>query len=107
MIARALMPVDQDRGLSILDRALHEGRAGADGVAASFRTGSRGEETDYVGATPEAFVEVIGSGSVREAFSLAVPGAEADLTQLLIENHGRLRCLHSKAETVEGAAVRG
>ena len=107
MIARALLPADRELGLSTLDRALHEDQAGGGAAESTFRNGRVGNESGRIGMTSEAFVEVIGAGSARQTFSLAIPGAKADLEQLLIEHHGRLHCLHRSANESRFAAVRG
>lgn len=95
MIANVMLKVDQEYGLTMLDQALHAGEAGGPRGSAS---GSEHEESGAASfrLAGDGFIEVLSAGGARQAFSLVVPGITADLTQLLIEQHGRIRCVDPK-----------
>lgn len=88
MIARILLQVDPEAGLDVLDRALHERDST---VAVSGPV--------LIGIAGGTFYETLSAGDSRYAFSLAVQGAQGNVQELLLANHGRLRCTHGHGKS--------
>ena len=87
MIAAVLLRMDIEKGLDVLDRALHERVARK---AATY--------PDAIGIAGTQFYETIRAGGSRGAFSLVVPGVRGDLQELLLAYHGQIRCNHGTGE---------
>lgn len=96
MVARVLLPLEPEEGVMVLDEALHPGEKAASIPAPALPARPAGSAGPFISRAGSGFFETVSAADARQVFSLAVPGAEGNLHELLAAHHSSMRCRQAK-----------